>query len=87
MGSRYTVATLVGIDKVRFRAPPKASDTISVEAQITTMGETRKPDSGLISHLAQCRNQRGDPIEDRSGKFAQEGGKRWKEQWPKNQAG
>jgi len=57
-----TVVALVGLDKVRFKAPLKAGDTIHVEFEITELKETRRPDRGLMVHKSRCLNQRGEVL-------------------------
>jgi len=53
---------LVGIDKVRFRAPLRAGDTIRVEMEVTAMRETSRGHAGLITHQSRCLNQRDEVI-------------------------
>ena len=57
-----TAIALVGIDKVRVRAPLRAGDTIHVELEITEKRETGKPDRGVIIHRSVCKNQKGEVI-------------------------
>ncbi|HEX78317.1 MAG TPA: dehydratase [Dehalococcoidia bacterium] len=53
---------LVGIDKVRFKAPLRAGDTIRVEMEVVALRETKRPDAGLVTHISRCLNQRGEVI-------------------------
>jgi len=57
-----TVIALMGIDKIRIKAPLRAGDTIRVEMEVTEKRETKRPDRGLIVHKSTCRNQRGEVI-------------------------
>jgi len=53
---------LVGIDKVRFKAPLKAGDTIHVEFEVIDLRETSRPDRGIVVHRSRCINQRGEVL-------------------------
>jgi acyl dehydratase len=57
-----TVIALVGLDKIRFKAPLKAGDTIHVEFEVVSLRETSKPDRGLMVHTSRCINQRGEVV-------------------------
>lgn len=57
-----TVIALVGLDKVRFKAPLKPGDTIHVEFEVTDLRETRSPDRGIMVHRSRCLNQRGEVL-------------------------
>ena len=57
-----TVIALVGLDKVRFKAPLRAGDTIHVEFEVVDLKGTSKPDCGIVVHKSQCVNQRGEVL-------------------------
>lgn len=57
-----TLVALVGLDKIRFRAPVRPGDTLRVEMEVTDKKESSKPDRGLIVHKSICRNQRGETV-------------------------
>jgi|Deesub1362A_J573_1020465.scaffolds.fasta_scaffold00042_133 acyl dehydratase len=57
-----TVIALVGLDKVRFRAPLRVGDTIRVEFEVIDLKETSKPDRGLVVHRSRCINQKGEVL-------------------------
>ena len=57
-----TVIALVGLDKVRFKAPLRAGDTIHVEFEVINLKETSKPDRGIMVHKSKCLNQRGEVL-------------------------
>ena len=57
-----TVIALLGLDKVRFKAPLKAGDTIHVEFEVIDLKETSKPDRGIMVHKSKCLNQRGEVL-------------------------
>jgi acyl dehydratase len=57
-----TVIALVGLDKVRFKGPLKAGDTIHVEFEVIDLKETRTPDRGIMVHRSRCINQQGDVL-------------------------
>ncbi len=57
-----TLVALVGIDKVRFKNPLRAGDTIKVEIEIIDKRETKNPERGIIIHKESCSNQRGDIV-------------------------
>lgn len=57
-----TVIALVGIDKVRFKAPLRAGDTIHVEFEVIDLRETSRPDRGIVVHRSRCLNQRGEVL-------------------------
>jgi acyl dehydratase len=57
-----TVIALIGIDKVRIRAPLKAADTIKVEGEVIEKRETKKADQGIIIHRSICKNQKGETV-------------------------
>ncbi|MBW1681668.1 MAG: MaoC family dehydratase N-terminal domain-containing protein [Deltaproteobacteria bacterium] len=57
-----TVIALVGIDKVRFKAPLRAGDTIHVEFEVKDLKPSRKPDRGIMVHRSRCVNQRGEVL-------------------------
>jgi len=56
------ILALMGIDKIRIKAPLRAGDTIRVEMEVTEKRETSKPDRGIIIHKSVCRNQRGEEV-------------------------
>ena len=56
------VIALVGLDKMRLRAPLRAGDTITVESEIIEKRQTSKPDRGIIVHMETCWNQKGEVI-------------------------
>ena len=53
---------LVGIDRVRFKGPLRAGDTIRVEMEIITVRETSRSEVGLVTHKSSCFNQRDELI-------------------------
>ena len=57
-----TVIALVGLDKVRFKAPLRAGDTIHVAFEVIDLKETSKPDRGIMVHQSKCLNQRGEVL-------------------------
>lgn len=57
-----TMIALLGIDKVRMKAPLKFGDTIRVEGELIGKTETRNPDRGIITHRSICRSQKGEVI-------------------------
>jgi len=57
-----TVIALMGIDKIRIKAPLRAGDTIRVEMEVTEKRETKRADRGIIIHRSVCKNQRGEEI-------------------------
>ena len=57
-----TVIALVGLDKVRFKGPLKAGDTIHVEFEVVELKETSRPDRGIMVHRSRCVNQRGEVL-------------------------
>jgi len=57
-----TVIALMGLDKVRFKAPLRAGDTIHVEFEVMELKETSKPDRGIMVHRSQCVNQKGEVL-------------------------
>jgi acyl dehydratase len=57
-----TVIALVGLDKVRFKAPLRAGDTIHVEFEVINLKETSKPDRGIMVHKSKCLNQKGEVL-------------------------
>ena len=57
-----TAIALLGFDKVRFKAPLKAGDTIHVKIEIIDLKETRKSDRGLVVHRSTCLNQRDETL-------------------------
>lgn len=62
-----TVVALVGLDKVRFKGPLRAGDTIHVEFEVIELRETSRPDRGLMVHRARCINQRGEVLIENEG--------------------
>jgi acyl dehydratase len=56
------IIALVGIDKVRFKAPLRPGDTMRDEMEIIEKRETKRPDRGLITHRSVCKNQRDEEI-------------------------
>ena len=56
------ILALMGIDKIRIKAPLRAGDTIKVEMEVTEKRETSKPDRGIIIHKSVCKNQRGEEV-------------------------
>ncbi|MFC2031818.1 MaoC/PaaZ C-terminal domain-containing protein [Chloroflexota bacterium] len=57
-----TLVALVGIDKLRFKGPLRAGDTIKVKIEIMGKRETKNPGHGIIIHKDSCLNQRGELI-------------------------
>lgn len=57
-----TLVALVGIDKVKFRNPMRAGDTIKVEMEITEKRETKNPQTGIVVHKETCFNQQGEVV-------------------------
>ncbi len=57
-----TVVALIGIDKVRFKNPLRAGDTIKVEIEIIDKRETKNPEQGIVINKESCLNQRGEII-------------------------
>lgn len=57
-----TVIALIGIDKLRLKAPVKPGDTIHVELEIIEMKEISKADRGIVVHRSRCLNQRGEVV-------------------------
>ena len=53
---------IVGIDKVRFKTPLRAGDTIRVEVTIIAKRETSRPKAGIVTHRSNCVNQGGEVI-------------------------
>lgn len=56
------VIALLGIDKVRFKAPLRAGDTVQVEMEVVDLKPTSKPDRGIMVHRSICLNQRGEVL-------------------------
>jgi acyl dehydratase len=56
------ILALMGIDKIRIKAPLRAGDTIRVEMEVMEKRETSKPDRGIIIHKSVCKNQRGEEV-------------------------
>ena len=52
----------MGLDKVRFKGPLRAGDTIYVEFEVIELKETSRPDRGIMVHRSQCINQRGEVL-------------------------
>lgn len=57
-----TVVALTGLDKVRFKSPLHAGDTIKLEIEIIDKRETKNPEQGIIVHKEYCLNQRGEIV-------------------------
>jgi acyl dehydratase len=57
-----TVIALLGLDKVRFKAPLRAGDTIHVEFEVIDLKETSKPERGIMVHKSKGLNQRGEVL-------------------------
>ena len=57
-----TVIALLGLDKIRFKEPLRAGDTIHVEMEIVELKETSKPDRGIVVHRSTCLNQKGEVV-------------------------
>ncbi|PIU54940.1 MAG: dehydratase [Chloroflexi bacterium CG07_land_8_20_14_0_80_51_10] len=62
MWDEDSIIALVGLDKVRVKAPLRAGDTLRVEMEVTEKRETRKPDRGIIIHRSVCKNQKGEEV-------------------------
>ena len=62
MWDEETMLALMGIDKIRIKAPLRPGDTLRVEMEITEKRETSKPDRGIIIHKSVCKNQRGEEV-------------------------
>ena len=57
-----TLIALLGLDKIRVKAPLKAGDTIRVHGEVIGKTETKNPDRGIIVHRSTCVNQKGEVI-------------------------
>ena len=57
-----TAIAVVGLDKIRFRSPLRAGDTIKVEVELVEKKETSKADRGITVHKETCKNQRGEIV-------------------------
>jgi acyl dehydratase len=57
-----TVIALLGLDRIRFKAPLRAGDTVHVEFEVIDLKETSKPDRGIMVHRSKCINQRGEVL-------------------------
>jgi acyl dehydratase len=57
-----TVIALAGLDKIRFKSPLRAGDTVHVEFEVVDLKETSKPDRGIMVHRSQCINQWGEVL-------------------------
>ncbi len=57
-----TAAGLLGYDKVRFTAPLRPGDTITVELEIIDKRETAQPGRGLLKWRWTWKNQRGETV-------------------------
>lgn len=57
-----TMIALVGIDRVRIRAPLRAGDTLRVYGEVLEKKETGNPEHGIITHRSTCKNQRGEVV-------------------------
>lgn len=55
-----SVIALVGLDKIRFKGPLRAGDTIHVQFEVIDLKETSKRDRGIMVHRSVCLNQRGE---------------------------
>ena len=55
-----TIMAFVGVDKLAFRSPLRAGDTIRVEIEIAGKRETSRPDRGIMVHRERCWNQRNE---------------------------
>lgn len=53
---------LVGIDKVRFRAPVRPGDTINNHVQVITKRPSSRPGRGIVTFADSVRNQRGEEV-------------------------
>ncbi len=58
---------LLGIDKVKFKMPVRAGDTITNETEIVGKKETKSPEQGIILHHDVCRNQKGEEVAEFEG--------------------
>ncbi len=58
---------LLGIDKVKFKMPVRAGDTITNETEIVGKKETKSPEQGIIFHHDVCRNQNGEEVVEFEG--------------------
>ncbi len=54
-----TVMALIGMDKIRIKAPLRSGDTIKVESRVIAKKDTSKPDRGIIVHRSTCTDQDG----------------------------
>ena len=62
MWDEESIIALLGLDKVRVKAPLRAGDTIRVVMEVTDKKETRKPNRGIIFHRSVCINQKGEEV-------------------------
>ena len=62
-----TVIALLSIDRIVFRAPLRAGDTIRVEIEVTEKRETSKAERGIIVHKETCWNQRDELLVESEG--------------------
>ncbi|MBI2322647.1 MAG: MaoC family dehydratase [Chloroflexi bacterium] len=53
---------LLGIDKVRFRAPVKAGDTITNHVQVIARRPSARGGRGIVTLANSVRNQRGEEV-------------------------
>lgn len=64
-----TVIGLVGLDKIRFKTPACAGDTLRLEMQVAAKRETSKGDKGLVTFGWVCRNQRQETVLEAEATF------------------
>jgi acyl dehydratase len=57
-----TAIAFLGFEEVRFTAPVKLGDTITVEVEIVDKRESRKKDRGIVVQKRTVRNQRGEIV-------------------------
>ena len=62
-----TLIAFLGVNRIAFRAPLRAGDTIRVELEISGKNETSKPDRGVIVHRETCWNQRNELVAESEG--------------------
>ena len=57
-----SLIAFLGVERLRLLAPVKPGDTIHVEAEVTSIRETSKPDRGLTTMTYTVINQRGEAV-------------------------
>lgn len=59
---RGSLIAFLGMESVRFLAPVRIGDTITVETEVTDKRETSKPDRGVLATKSVTKNQRGEVV-------------------------